>query len=140
MEEQSSKEFIEFEEINDEFGSEAVVRKSFRIPVAGKAGFTLINEGQTYPVANISASGLGVLTNPDSTLFLGQILNDCELILLKESIKGLKGEIVHCSPDISGMRMCGIRWLNSDENDFTKIKSVLLTLKKELFGKNQSEE
>ncbi len=139
MEDQSSREFIEFEEIDGELLSASVARKSFRIPIIDKPGFSLINDGKSYSLANISVSGLGILVESESSFFLGQVLNDCELILLKNSIKGLQGKIVHCSADISGKRLCGVKWLNLDPRNNKKIEAVVLALKKKMFGDNQSD-
>ncbi len=139
MEDQSSGEFIEFEEIDGELLSASVARKTFRIPIIGKPGFSLITGGKFYPLANISVSGLGVLVDSESSFFLGQVLNDCKLILLKNSIKGLQGKIVYCSADVSGKRLCGVKWLHPDPRNSKKIEAVLLALKKKMFGNNQSE-
>ncbi len=139
MEDQSSREFIEFEELDVELLSASVARKNFRIPIIGKPDFSLVFEGKFYSLANISVSGLGVLVNLESSFFLGQVLDDCELILLKNSIKGLQGEIVHCSADVSGKLLCGVKWLNLDPRNSKKIEAVILALKKKMFGNNQYE-
>ncbi len=139
MEKQSSEEFIEFQDIEDENSSEAVSRQCFRIPVSGKADFSFIIEDRTYSIVNISINGLGTLVDPDDSFFLGQTIEDCKLVLLKEKITGLTGEIVHCSQDVSGQRMCGIKWIDPDSRILKKIESILLSMQKELFKKNQSE-
>ncbi len=139
MEDQSSREFIEFEEIDGELLSASVARKSFRIPLIDKPGFLLMTGQKFYSLANISVSGIGILVESESSFFLGQVLTDCELILFKNSIKGLQGKIVHCSADVSGKRLCGVKWLNPDPRSSKKIEAVILALKKKIFGDNQSE-
>ena len=135
MEEQVSREFIEFEEIDDKNSITKVARHFFRIPIMEKTDFLLIIGTKTYSIVNISVSGLGALVDPDDSFFLGQILNNCEIMLLKERIKGLTGKITHCSSDMSGQRMCGIKWINPDPQNCEKIESVLLAMQKEMFKK-----
>lgn len=139
MEDQSSREFIEFEEIDGELLSASVARKSFRIPIIDKPGFLLVAGGKFYSLANISVTGIGVLVETEFSFFLGQVLNDCELILFRKSIKGLQGKIVHCFDDMSGKRLYGVKWLNPDPRNIKKIEAAVLALKKKMFGDNQSE-
>lgn len=137
MDEQGLGDSIEFQEIDNDSLLTTVARQSFRVPVTKRTDFSLVVDEKSYSLANISAGGIAVSMDSEAYFVLGQILPDCELILPGKIVKGLKGEVVHCSSYIAGKWLYGIKWINIDPDASKKIDSAILMVRKGLFENNQ---
>ncbi|MEA1967167.1 MAG: PilZ domain-containing protein [Thermodesulfobacteriota bacterium] len=132
MDEQGQGESIEFQEVTDSLQLTDIVRTSFRIPVKEKTDIFVIIDKISYFLADVSAKGIGISIDSADSFSQGDILSKCELNILGKSMKGLKGEVVHLTPDIDGKWLYGIKWIDLSDDAEKILNSVFLDLKQEL--------
>lgn len=110
-----------------------IARKAYRLPVRDKDDAWLKVGDNTYPLIDISVEGVCIETRGKSPVSFDGFDSSCEILLGSDSFAGLEGEVVHTSFDYDGVWMCGIRWLNMDEQTCKRLEELLLTLRKEMF-------
>ncbi len=139
MVDKSKETYIELKEINKDDSLTNIVRKTFRISVSIQHKFFIVIDQTTYPIADINSLGIGISLESDKIFQVGQIFAGCEVTFDNEVFKGLKGEVIHCSPDRENSWLYGIKWLNLDGKTIEKINRVMQRLKEELFKKDDTE-
>ncbi|WP_417222674.1 PilZ domain-containing protein [Amphritea sp.] len=124
---------LEFEEISPDSDSILVSRKSYRIPVKDRQTSSLITNGSTYPLLDISVEGVCIGIDATAPLTSSDISPECKIVLGQEQFNGLVGEVVHSSLDENGNWICGIQWQNMDNDTVQSLEHALLGLRKEIF-------
>lgn len=86
---------------------EEVVRKSFRLPMAGPDAIKVIIDGEMYDLVDVGARGLGIRVPRSDTFALGEKLTSIRLTIEKKTFN-VDGIVVHISADSSDFFLCGI--------------------------------
>lgn len=128
-----SDDTLEFEEIESKPESGCVSRKSYRLPLKNKENFLLEFDSNTYPLLDMSIEGVSIEVRAMTPISLGEIKSACKIIFGDKIFAGLVGKVVHTSLDCEGNWICGIHWLNIDEDISNSIEQALLALRKEMF-------
>jgi hypothetical protein len=106
-------------------------RKAPRVYVKDRSDCTVTIKNKTYPLKDISMSGLGVSIETEFVFQLGEFLGDVipgiRVDLFARSFDELEYKIVHISPDARNNLVCGMVWLNPTPD---KVKRLFRTLKK----------
>lgn len=134
-----NEQSIEFQMIDDDGISSAVVRSSFRVPVDDKNIWISIGQKQ-YALIDISFKGLSFkfFIDQDPGYTIGTVFNNCELHILEHAIHGLNAQIIHCSlipgSQSKGSVQCGIKWKDLKKEDEQKIAAIVIQMKKKLLS------
>ncbi len=138
----SSGESLDFNNLNGT-DLDSATRQSFRVSIGERNDCFVKIEQTKYILVDISANGVSFYTKSGKKFPIGTVLSGCELTLNKESIKDLKGRIVHNSSepvhhehDIETEWLCGMLW---DDNQYDKEELIELnfeSLKKDILSKN----
>lgn len=129
-----TKDSIEFQPLPQD--QSIPVRESFRVPVSSKHNVLAIFQGQTYAVANVSATGIAIHSESCLEFESGQILTDSELWLGTQRLTGLTGKVIHCSVHASGQLQFGISWQDMGTEAKAILKERLERLKTEALEEN----
>lgn len=128
-----SDDTLEIEEISSESESGSVSRKSYRLPLRNKENYFLEVDSNTYPLLDISIDGVCIAVHVTTPISLGDIKSTCNIIFGDKVLACLEGKVVHTSFDCDGNWICGIHWLNIDEDSSKNIEQALHALRKEMF-------
>ena len=138
----SSGESLDFNNL-DGTDLDSATRQFFRVSIDKNNKYFVKIKQKKYSLADVSINGVSFFVKSGTEFPIGTILSDCELTFNKDSIKGLKGKIVHNSSesvnsnhDIETQWLCGMLW-----EDFSADKEELLVsgfaiLKKDILSKN----
>ena len=92
---------------------------------------------------DVSVNGVSFYANSGKEFPIGTIVSGCELKFNKNSIKALKGKIVHNSSEsvdddhnIETKWLCGMLWEDVDSEKEELLLSGFETLKKDILAKN----
>ncbi len=111
----------------------SIVRKSFRVPVEDGRIQVVIN-GRSRPVRDICPEGISLACDAHTDFIAGQTIDQCRLILPKDSIEALTARIVHISNNDEKERVCGIQWVDLKDEDLARISVVVSDLKKKILA------
>lgn len=120
-------------EFQEEAQAETLARQAFRVPVQGKARFTLEREGKTYEIFDVSVSGNSVSVNTENEWPVNSLISDCSLNLDLMNLQGLEGRVIRSTPDKRNHWIIGIHWLNIPKDQLDAIENLLYALRQELF-------
>ena len=123
----------EIEPVGDDPEVERPSRKAPRFYVKDRDDCTVTIKNKTYPLKDISMSGLGVSIETEFVFqlgeFLGDVISGIRIDLLGESFDELEYKIVHISPDARNNLVCGMVWLNPTPDTVTRLFETLKQLK-----------
>lgn len=127
----SNTESIEFQNISSTDTQQDIVRKSFRIPVAQDLDITVTIDGKSYPVVDISGSGISITTSQETLFPLDRELTNCRLDIDGTVLEKLSGKIIHFSSQPNNQWVSGLKWvsLSRDQEQVLKKKVEELKLK-----------
>ncbi|MDY0220946.1 MAG: PilZ domain-containing protein [Desulfobacterium sp.] len=128
-----NEESIEFQELIYDLQSTGQVRHSFRIPLDGSKQHLVWIHQASYPLIDIANHGVSFGIPSELDLMEGEILTECRLLLGDQTIEPVKAEVVHLSPGSDNDWICGIHWLDLDEDAVKRIEAIVQDLRKELF-------
>jgi c-di-GMP-binding flagellar brake protein YcgR len=100
--------------------SKVAMRKHFRVSVKGNNDISVKINDVKYEIFDISEVGIGILLSPEDIFISEGDELQIELII-KETTYNLQGEVAHISPEGPEELLCGIEFINID-ND---IKGIL---------------
>jgi c-di-GMP-binding flagellar brake protein YcgR len=138
----SSGESLDFNNLNGT-DLEPAARQFFRVSIDERNDCFVKIEQTKYRLVDMSVNGVSFYTKSGKKFPIGTVLSGCELTLNNESIKGLKGRIVHNSSEpvhhdhnIETEWLCGMIW---DDNQHDKKELIELNfefLKKGILSEN----
>jgi hypothetical protein len=128
---------IEFQEMNYDLQSTDQVRESFRIPLDGSRKHLVSINQASYPLIDIAKDGVCFVVSSELSLMEGDILTECRLLVGDQAVEPVKAEVVHLSSGSETYWICGIKWLDLDENAVKKIGDLLQDLRKEFFSRKK---
>lgn len=103
-------------ELSGVFGDQAVVRKTFRVPVNEQTPVSLSISGVAYRVANISEGGVGFLAEQGDLAEVGQRMESVELRCEGREMQA-QGTVRHVTPLEDKMFLYGLSLdLHNDED------------------------
>ncbi len=119
--------------LDNNLESKKIVRKYFRLPVSSTDEVKAKINDQQYDIIDISSEGIGIhLPRPG-------IFSVCEeLSSLKLTVQGkifkLHVEVVHISPCEHGNYLCGIKFIDQDEESERIISEYIKINRAKLFS------
>ncbi|MFO7753558.1 MAG: PilZ domain-containing protein [Desulfobacteraceae bacterium] len=123
------------EMVADDPAGDRPSRRAARIYVKERPDCTVTIENNTYPLKDISMTGLGVSIETEFVFqlgeFLGDVIKDIRVDLMDECLDQLEYKIVHISPDTRNNLVCGMVWLNPTQEKVEKLFHILKRLKGE---------
>ena len=126
------EESLDFEALEDDAQLTAISRSSFRIPVEDLEGNTLVIEGNSYRLMDVSASGVRV--SSEEKPYLGEIVENCELCIGGYIFSHLKGRVVYSAPESDHLWSFGVQWFSEDDDDNEhRMAEALQALRAEMF-------
>ncbi len=142
MSEHSSGESLDFNNL-DGTDLDSATRQFFRISIDKNNDYFVKIKQKKYSLADVSINGVSFFVKSGTEFPIGTILSDCELIFNKESIKGLKGKIVHNSSEpvksnhtVETQWLCGMLWEDIGGETEERLVSGFEILKKDILSKN----
>ncbi len=96
-------------------------RKSSRVPVEVQDKISTIIDGKSYQVINLSPDGLNIANTDHAPFTIGELINNCKLILSDCHIKDLTARIIHCSCGSDGKWNNGIQWIDLTNEESKQI-------------------
>jgi len=108
------------------------IRQSFRVTVGPEDGILAVLNGTTYPVADISPEGVNLFCHDNKDFTLSQVIENCELIIPEDTIKGLTAKVIHSSCGSDGKWTNGIQWTDLADADLDKIVQQVSLIKNKL--------
>lgn len=109
-----------------------VLRKYFRFNVEGNSDFSVKINEVPYQLVGLANSGIGItLTSEDILLSVGDEL-PIEL-KAKDQVYTLQGKIVHISPKSPENYLCGLQFVNVDQDIQTKWEEFLQSYREKMF-------
>lgn len=140
---ESTEEFIELMELDDEASQDPVVtRKTFRIPVRDKEKYLFVIKGVPFPIEDINVEGAGISMIKDLSFIKGMTLSGGELILDGERFSNVECEIAHITAVEGNSPVFGVKWLQilSDDgkSEIQRLGTVCAILKKKLLDEKAS--
>ncbi|MGQ9483718.1 MAG: PilZ domain-containing protein [Desulfosoma sp.] len=112
------KDLEETLELTGVFDDQAVVRKTFRVPVNEQTPVTFLINGVSFRVANISEGGMGFLAESGDVAEVGQSLEGLELHFGGRCLQA-KGTVRHVTPLEDSGFLYGLSLDLSSEDDRT---------------------
>ena len=109
-----------------------IIRKVFRLPIFDDDDVSISIDGNSFEIINIGTGGIGILIDKEVTFSTDQQLDNIELNLEGRKLV-LQGRVVHISPREFQL-ICGIEFVNMNEEHDEKIVTFLRKNKEHLFG------
>ncbi len=123
----------EIDSVTDEQEVKRPSRKAPRVYVKDRPDCTVTIKNKTYPLKDISMSGLGVCIDTEFVFqfgeFLGDVIPGIRVDLFARSFDELEYKIVHISPDARNNLVCGMVWLNPTPGKVKRLFETLEQLK-----------
>lgn len=120
-----TEDSIDFGPLPEAAPAEPPVRKFFRVPVSDEENITARINGQTYSVANISVAGIAIHAESCLEFEAGQTLEEVVLWIGTERLRGLTGEVIHCSVHDGGYLRFGIQWQGMGAQDRAVLETAM---------------
>lgn len=119
-------------ESNDVRSDPTAIRQSFRVPVELQDDIAAMFDNQVYRVVDISPEGVNISNKNKAPFAIGQLIENCELIIPGSRIKGLTARIIHSSCDPEGNWNNGIQWIDLVDEDQQQIAAIVSKIKQRL--------
>ena len=115
--------------------SDVIVRDVFRVPVDDSYGVNACFGSRRYCVVNLSKRGVAIrLLKGQKPFGIGDVLPSIELTL-PDRVLNLRGKVVYVSYDEKEYPICGVNFLDLDEESDPGILEFYQHLRKEMFSK-----
>lgn len=111
------------------------VRNSFRVPASDKDNVLAVFYQKNYTVVNLSTIGIAISADSCLEFEAGQIIDDAELVIGNQRMKGLTAKVVHCSVHDSGDLQFGLSWVDMSPGDKAQLDAVIEEIKARFLGK-----
>lgn len=108
------------------------VRKSFRVPVSSQDDIYVMLDDKSYRVFNLSPEGLNIANSDHSPFTIGELIQNCNLILSDCHIHNLTARIIHCSCGKDGNWNNGIQWVDLADEDLKQISATVSRIRQRL--------
>ncbi len=108
------------------------IRQSFRMPVEFQDDIAVMLDNQAYRVVDISPEGVNIADKDETPFTIGQLIENCELIIPGSRIKDLTARIVHCSSDPDRNWNNGVQWIDLADEAQQQIAAVVSKIKQRL--------
>jgi PilZ domain len=110
-----------------------IKRKQFRINVKGNSAFALKVNNVSYELIDIGNTGIGIKLTSEDIFF--NVDDELPLEIKAENqIFTLKGKVVHINPDGPVDFVCGIRFIDFDQNTQAKWMNFLQSYREKIFN------
>ena len=109
-----------------------IKRNYFRISVIGKESFSLKINNVPYELIDIGDSGIGVKLTSEDIFFAVEDELPIEL-KVENQVHNFQGKVVHINPEGHEDFLCGIQFINVDENTKTKWMNFLQSYREKIF-------
>ena len=112
-----------------------IKRKQFRINVQGNDSFSFKINNVPYELIDIGDTGIGIKLTPEDIFFA---VNDELPIELKaeDQVYTFQGKVEHIDPSGPENFICGIQFINTDENTKSKWAGFVQAYRKKLFAED----
>ncbi len=130
---------IEFQDIKNDKSQQETVRRSFRVPVDSDDDVTVVINGNSYQVLDISLEGISIACEDNTAFMVEQTFDNCELRIPNNLINNLTGRIVHFSCGSEKGWQNGIQWIKFDKETSQKMSTLVALMKKEILKENSSQ-
>lgn len=119
----------------DDKVSNESMRHIFRVPVSESHGVKARLGGRRYDVINLEKRGIAIRLPKGAKPFgTGDILPSIELTF-RDRVLNLRGKVVHVSYDEKKSPVCGLNFIDLDEESELRIVEFYRHLRKEMFSK-----
>ena len=108
------------------------IRQSFRVSVEPEDGMFAVLNGKTFPVSDISPAGINIFCKDNHAFSLSQVIENCELIISGNAVKGLSAKIIHFVCGAEGQWTCGVQWVDLPDSALEKIVHQVSRIKNKL--------
>lgn len=109
-----------------------IKRNYFRINVKGNDAVSVKINNVPYEVMALSDGGIGIRFSAEDILV--SVGDELPLELkIKDLVQSLLGKVVHISPSGPEEFLCGIEFLNMDNNSKTKLMEFLESCREKIF-------
>lgn len=129
------KDLEETLELTGVFDEQAVVRKTFRVPVNEQTPVTFLINGVPFRVANISEGGVGFLADSGDVAEVGQVLEGLELHFGGRSFQA-QGTVRHVTPLEDSGFLYGLSLDMSNEDDRAFMVDFVQKARERFFEQN----
>ncbi|MCP4020387.1 MAG: PilZ domain-containing protein [Desulfobacteraceae bacterium] len=126
------KQSIELKQVSEDTDIPKIVRKSFRIPVEERDKISVTIRGKSYPLSDISMSGVRIYPAEKTDFTVDKKIESCKLHIYDTTITGLTGEIVHFSLNSGEQWQYGIKWIDLDKGQKDQLSQNILSMKEKL--------
>lgn len=130
---------IELKDMQKDSGHQDIVRHSFRVPVGPDDDVTVVINGKSYQVVDISLDGISIACRDNTTFMVEQTFDHCELTTPGSVIKNLTARVVHFSYGVQSGWQNGIQWINADKRQLQKLSALVTSMKEKLLKTNLNE-
>ncbi|MCK5312890.1 MAG: hypothetical protein KAJ62_12310 [Desulfobacteraceae bacterium] len=138
----SSGDSLDFNDLEGS-DSNSATRQFFRVSIGENEKYFLRIDKKKYSLVDVSINGVSFYVHSGMEFPIGTIVSGCELKSNKDSIKDLKGKIVHNSSEpisrgdnIENKWLCGMLWEDLDPGKEELLLSCFEILKKDVLTKN----
>jgi len=119
----------------DDKVSNEIVRHYFRVPVNDSSGINARLGRHRYDVVNLAKGGITIrFPKGEKPFGIGDILPSIELTL-PDQVLNLRGKVVHVSFDERECPVCGLKFIDMDEESAQVISGFYQHLRKQMFSK-----
>ncbi len=129
---------IELQDIKNDKLQQEIVRQTYRVHVDPKDDITVIINGNSYQVVDISLEGISIACTDNTAFRIEQAVDNCELKTPTSTIKNLTGQIVHFSCDSKKRWQNGIQWIKFEKATSQKISTLVTSMKEKLLKESSS--
>ncbi len=127
----------------EESDLDSAARQFFRVSICENDKYFVKVDQKKHLLVDLSVNGMCFLVDSGKEFPIGTIMSGCELVLNEDSIKCLKGKVVHNSSesvdsdhDMTTQWLCGVTWSDLDSKKEELIESVVKVLKKRNLSEN----
>ena len=110
-----------------------IVRKYFRLPASNPDEVKVKINDQQYDIIDIASEGIGIHLPRPGIFSAGKELNSLKLTVQRRIFK-LYGEVVHISSCEHGNYLCGIKFIDQDEESERIISEYIKINRAKLFS------
>ncbi|UCD65847.1 MAG: PilZ domain-containing protein [Deltaproteobacteria bacterium] len=109
-----------------------IMRKYFRISVTGSEAISIKINNVPYDVVDVGDRGIGIRLGPEDIF----VAVDDELpieLKIEDLVYNLQGKVVHISPEGPEEFLCGIEFINIDNDAREKLMDYLQSYREKIF-------
>ena len=104
-------------------------RRSSRVPV-GNHRIEVVIMNKAYPAHDISENGISIICDKHIAFTVGQVIENCDLVLPNETLTHLTARVVHFTGADDGNWRNGLQWVNIEKTSLKKIVSLISSMEK----------